>query len=455
MIFESTAGLIRWWSWVGYKVTQHDGNNTVLDDQFAEQYQRDIELIKENKKHLALLSKNQTSVIEAEYNVLRRSEETIEKQYKLFHQHLLNLERLTNNLQHEIESQELAIEFVMSPISANSFIEHLRNVQEILLDTVTNIYNGKMNLHLIVPEQLRDELNIISGQLSQDVALPITNIQEDFFRLYHLLQVRARMLQRYLIIEIRMPLISRETFEVYNLIPIPKKKGVDMVTLLPLAEIVAINIHKNSYLPMTVTDLHQCTHYDSTTLLCPIRTPEYHMKSDESLCKRNKGSLNCKTNHEGCRNIWWELNKINSYLYFCCDACKIRVICGNQVTTETLINAGVMTLGIDCTINSETFTVHSQRLSTDTIHTQVEEVTLEIPPINEIINLSVPELKQEPENEMKEQSTLLQDLGKQIEQLKAATPETNLSDRATYHDVHQYVHPDNKVNCQHCGKPCI
>lgn len=247
------------------------------------------------------------------------------------------------------------------------------------------------------------------------------------------------MLRRYLIIEIRMPLISRETFEVYNLIPIPKKKGVDMVTLLPLAEIVAINIHKNSYFPMTVTDLHQCTYYDSTTMLCPIRTPEYHMKSDESLCRRNKGSANCKTNHEGCRNTWWELNKINSYLYFCCDACKIRVICGNQVTTETLINAGVMTLCIDCTINSETFTVHSQRLSTDTIHTQVEEVTLEIPPINQIIYLSVPELKQEPENEMKEQSTLLQDLCKQIEQLKTATSETNLSDRATYHDVHQYV----------------
>lgn len=68
----------------------------------------------------------------------------------------------------------------MSVICASSFIEHLRNVPEILLDTVTNIYNGKMNLHLIAPEQLRDELNFILGQLSQDVALPITNIQEDF-----------------------------------------------------------------------------------------------------------------------------------------------------------------------------------------------------------------------------------------------------------------------------------
>ena len=29
-----------------------------------------------------------------------------------------------------------------------------RNVQEILLDIATNIYNGKMNLHLNAPEQL-------------------------------------------------------------------------------------------------------------------------------------------------------------------------------------------------------------------------------------------------------------------------------------------------------------
>ncbi|KAH9628334.1 hypothetical protein HF086_005784 [Spodoptera exigua] len=204
----------------------------VLDDQFAEQYQRDIELIKQNEKHLALLSKNQTSIIEAEYNILRRSEETIEKQYKLFNQHLINLDKITNNLRQEIESQELSIEFLMSAISANSFIEHLRNVQEILLDTVTNIYNGKMNLHLIAPEQLKDELNVISSQLSKVWHSLSTTFKKIF--LYHLLQVKAKMTESYLIIDIRMPLISREHYEVYNVIPVPKDKVKKWLPYCPL-----------------------------------------------------------------------------------------------------------------------------------------------------------------------------------------------------------------------------
>ena len=191
---------------------------------------------------------------------------------------------------------------------------------------------------------------------------------------------------------------------------------------------------------MTRTDLDQCMHYDSTTLLCPTRSPIYHMQSDESLCKKKQESSGCRTKHESCQNTWLELSNRNNYLYFCCDACKIRVICGNQVSTALLNKAGVMSLGSDCTINSETFTIHSQRQFMDTLHAQIEELTLEIPPINRIMNLSVPILKHEPEDDtVMEQSSLLRDLGKQIEQMKAATAEDTISGHATYHDVHQYV----------------
>lgn len=412
----------------------------VLDDEFAKQYQADIDLVKANEKHLALLLRNQTSVIEAEYNLLKRSEDAVDKQYKLFNQHLLNLEKFTNDLKKELDSQELSIEFVMSAITANSLTEHLRNVQETLIDTVTNIYNGKINLHLIAPEQLRDELNIISGQLSKDLVLPINNIQTELFRLYHLLQVKAKMTEQYLIIEVKVPLISRDNFEIYRTIPIPKNNDVGMVTLIPIAEFLAINIQKDSYIPMTESEIHQCAQNDATTQLCSLLKPIYRMKSDESLCMKNKESLHCETKHETCRDMWLELNNVNNYVYFCCQQCKIRIICGHQVSTQLLYKAGVITLNDDCIISSETFAVYPQKQQTNKIQAQVDAGPAEIPSINNIINLPVPVLKHHHENEtVTEQRALLQRLGKQIEQLKAATSEDILSDRATYHDVHQYV----------------
>jgi hypothetical protein len=50
----------------------------VLDSRFAEHYERDIGLVRSNAQYLAQLWKNQTSVIEAEYNLLQRTEETIQ-----------------------------------------------------------------------------------------------------------------------------------------------------------------------------------------------------------------------------------------------------------------------------------------------------------------------------------------------------------------------------------------
>lgn len=164
------------------------------------------------------------------------------------------------------------------------------------------------------------------------------------------------------------------------------------------------------------------------------------MKSDESLCIKNKESLNCETTHETCKDKWLELNNVNNYLYFCCQQCKIRVICGHHVSTQLLHKAGVITLNDDCIISSETFAVYPQRQQMNKIQAQVDAGPAEIPSINNIINLPVPVLKHLQENETaSEQRVLLQELGKQIEQLKAAASEDILSDRATNHDVHQYV----------------
>lgn len=213
-----------------------------------------------------------------------------------------------------------------------------------------------------------------------------------------------------------------------------------MATLIPIAEMLAINIQKDSYIPMTESEMHQCVQHDATTRLCPLQKPVYRMKSDESLCMKNKESLHCETKHETCRDKWLELNNVNNYLYFCCQQCKLRIICGHQVSTQLLHKAGVITLNDDCIISSETFAVYPQRQQMTKIHAQVDAGPAEIPSINNIINLPLPVLKHLHENEtLTGQRILLEQLGKQVEQMKAATSGDILSDHATYHDVHQYV----------------
>ncbi|KAJ0171671.1 hypothetical protein K1T71_012434 [Dendrolimus kikuchii] len=159
----------------------------VLDERFAEQYERDINLVKTNQNHLLHLWKNQTSVIEAENNLLQRIENTIEKQHKIFNQHLNDLDQVTNNVKKEIIKVETTSDFILTSIIANNILLNLKNIQDALLDTITNLKH--FNIHLLTPSQLQNELSIIGGQLPKDLALPLDNLQTDLQNIYKILKL--------------------------------------------------------------------------------------------------------------------------------------------------------------------------------------------------------------------------------------------------------------------------
>ncbi|CAH2095358.1 unnamed protein product [Euphydryas editha] len=271
----------------------------VLDDQFAEQYKKDIELLRLNQKHIATLWKNQTSIVEAEHNLLQRIESTMDKQHKVINQHINKLDRITNNFSEKIQDIMNSNEFTLSAIIINNMLLNLKTIQEYLLDTIADLHYGTFNVHLITPEQLRNELNIISGQLSRDLSLPINNMMGDLPKLYHLLKVKAKVTKEYFIFEIRIPLVTRDHYEVYNLIPIQQGNNSSMISI----------IQKDSYLPMTQADVQKCRQFDEYTYLCMLRTPIYHMTSDKNLCVRSDVTSHCVIINESCKASWLELHE--------------------------------------------------------------------------------------------------------------------------------------------------
>ncbi|KAF9800084.1 hypothetical protein SFRURICE_016961 [Spodoptera frugiperda] len=110
----------------------------LIDDQrFADKYEKDISLIKENEKTLARLWKNQTSVVEAEYNLLKRTESAINRQHKVIHQHLNNLTQATNTLSKNVQEQEVMNELALSTIIATNMLSKLKSIQDTLIESIT------------------------------------------------------------------------------------------------------------------------------------------------------------------------------------------------------------------------------------------------------------------------------------------------------------------------------
>lgn len=411
----------------------------VLDDDFAVQYQKDIDLIKHNEQHLVKLWKNQTSIIEAQYNFLKRLETSIDQQHKLFNQHLNKLEQQIFTTKEEVERLKAINEFTLSSVIANNILANLRRIQNTLLDTITDVYHGKFDIHLLSPDQLKDELSIISGHLAKELSLPIDDIHGGISKLYHLLRVKVKITKQCLLFEVKIPLLTRESYDIYRVTSVPQLVNNDMISIIPISDYIAVNIQRESYLPMTESDLQSCFHSDLATKLCQLRGPIYHMQNDQNLCIKDDSTERCKTLTTSCRNSWNALNTVNTYMFFCCNQCILRFMCGNQVETESVSKAGVISIGSNCVLKGDSFMIYSHNPQINTMHMQPDLIAIDIPPINNIINLTVPISKGKTnQTEQNERLESLKEIGRRIEQLKHEDVTSDL-DGISHHDLHHYV----------------
>lgn len=413
----------------------------VLDDQFAVQYTKDIQLLRASQSHLNNLWKNQTSLIESEYNLLKRTEDIMSKQHKIINKHLVKIDKALGTLEKQVNRVSLEEDFTLSALAAQQLLQTLKEIQQTLLDTVTDIYHGHFNIHLLTPQQLQGELNTISALLSSEVTLPINNIESDVREIYKLLKIKAKMTKEYFIFEIKIPLISRDTYDLYRLIPIPQHVGDYMRNIMPISKEIAINLQKDSYIPISQEDVQNCMAKDSSTLICALNRPVYKLKRDQDLCIKNQHDLNnCKTETVACQSTWHTLTKVNTYLYTCCGQCQVRTICKDRVTAHQLTNPSIININGECLIKTHNFTVftHKDRRSSMNIKENLDINV--IAPINHIINLNMEQITLQGGNESQGLSNdpVHMEIEKKIQGLREAESSLDVYS-VSHHDIHQYT----------------
>lgn len=405
----------------------------VLDANFAEKYEQDISLVRENQQHLASLWKNQTSIIASEYDLLKRTEETFNQQQQIINKNFHVLEQNVVNLNNKIQDEIYATEFSLEALTASNMLQSLKTLQSALLDIITDIYHGRFNLHILTPDQLRKELNVVFNNLAPELTLPIGNLQDDLRNIYQLISVKARMTEDFMLFEIKLPIISRSSFELLKVIPIPEKFGEKMILVQPTAEYVALNIKKDAYVEMTEIEVRACSHNEQE-FICRLHKPVYHLKKDDNLCKQDVTTTRCQTTTEICQNRWSELNMPNQYLYFCCNECLLKIICEDQISLVRLHKTGIITIGNGCIIKTSQFTVHAHKQDMSTMHTSFDILVPSISPVNSIINVTIPKIESIPTHMEVNQQII--ELHNRIEAMKAETP---LASHVSYHDVHHYA----------------
>ncbi|XP_062529148.1 uncharacterized protein LOC134200372 [Bombyx mori] len=157
---------------VGYLANSLFG---VLDEHFAEKYSQDIELVKLNEQDLVSLWKNQTSIVESEYNLLKRTEEVMSKQH-MYHccgtcevkvmcgEHIV-LKQLNNTGRLYLEPGCLikGSDYTLHiPKTNNNKLEIQSNIYVPIIDPINNIINSSLlnteNLNVSESKDLQNAL---------------------------------------------------------------------------------------------------------------------------------------------------------------------------------------------------------------------------------------------------------------------------------------------------------
>ncbi|XP_026316036.1 uncharacterized protein LOC113227359 [Hyposmocoma kahamanoa] len=333
------------------------------------------------------------------------------KQFQIIDEQLKNI----SNEVHEVHQNAIHLfYFTANAVALDVILSNLRRIQETVINTVTNIYHGRLDIHLLAPEQLQNQLNIISRQVQGQHLAPVdaNNIKE----VSKILRVKARVTEQYVIIEVKIPLLGTDSYELNKVIPIHQHRKNRYVHITPASEYIAFNLRKDTFMSLTELDLQNCIKYNEQKLLCPLSSPLYELRVDQSICdvkimNDNSKETYCRSEIKDCADRWMKLQTRDTWLFTCCEECKVRILCPSGVATACLQYNGLINIGQDCVLKGDTFTIQGHhdyisQLYTDdyntgeifpnsTLNTLVNSSIARIPFVVESHNITLWKLKQQ------------------------------------------------------------
>ncbi|KAH9634959.1 hypothetical protein HF086_016520 [Spodoptera exigua] len=367
----------------------------VLDQNFANKYHKDIEAIQQNENYLRELAKNQTSIMQLQNDVLKKNDANIKLQCKMIERFMEETKTNLVSIETEIQIAMATSYFNSAALTASLLLRNLREIQTMLLNTLTNVYSGHMDVHLIPPVNLVKQLEDIAGKLPRTLSLPTENIKEDIKELYKLLYVKARITMNYFMFEVHIPLISDEEFTYYRAIAIPFKRDSNYKQMQLSSQYIAVNFEKNSYISLKDEDVKQCIKGQKHNFICTANMPVFNLHNKNAPCEakllgHRTSTSPCDVHSVSCEEDWIKLHESNSWLVVCCGRCELRTVCDNDVISQTITSTAIVTLDQGCVLRSKDLTITSHNQYNSNLNVNYDMHVLHLnSPINNIVNVTL------------------------------------------------------------------
>lgn len=403
----------------------------VLDEDFARKYEQNIESIHNNEERLHALLMNQTSIAEMTVNIIRKNSNDI----------LAISNEFSNQLEEMSNNEKAHASFMAAAFNLMLHIITYQQTQNALIDLVLDTQHGKINPLLLSPEQFIKQITVIQEHIPVSVKIPGYRAGENLSTLYKLISTRARVLESKIIIELSIPLINMEQFQLFNLVSIPTTQHNHSVVLTPSTKYLAITLDRSKYWVMDEFAFQRCISQGEKKYFCKSNQPVYTSNSKVAECEVNLLSHR-KEFAKSCRIMittepqtisWVKLKAGNTWIVHAPAPQSVDVICNDKLQSILLNGTIKLELFNSCQIKHASTIIHAHEVYSSGLNSSFNP-TLNV---HEVVNSGHINRTQNDVNIRKSSFTELGDLDKYIHQQKGETQKT--LNNISQHDVHQFI----------------
>lgn len=308
-----------------------------------------------------------------------------------------NLAKKTNELIDRVENIKDAAAISLAHQEMDFIITTIWNSHQYfsnqILKHLEGAIYGKVS-QLIPVESLRQDLITLENLLPEKQKLPINIRTESALNIFKFSTTRATLFKNKMLIEINIPKVDRETYNIYEIIPIPFKYDNISSIIVPTMTHVLINMDSTDYIPVTESEVTAGTFNSDNVKIVKPQDNVYHDFSYS--CEMNIFmNTSVQISAKLCNfriipkyNLFIPLNQMDQYYLFLNSPVQFQEFCSKAIVQKHSFESnGILTLSEDCRMRTKHITLRP-RLPTRIYSTNVVQLS------TDFMNLSDSDLQE-------------------------------------------------------------
>lgn len=328
----------------------------LMDSDDAKEYADSINNVHNTTNRIHNIVEKQTTLLAEHIKITNGTFTKIEEQLKEleFKSEFLRIESIKTKNQMAINDMVMKLVAILKLM----IMEHER-ISKKLINTLESPITGKIT-QFVSASTLSKDLKIIEHELKENQKLPINIEHENPLHIFKFTTITSSLYLNLLMIEITIPVIEREHYSAYKIIPVPTNVNDYHVLIIPSTQFVLINNKNNEYIPISTEEYSSGNfNIDGEIIIKPAENShtDYSKNCEISILihpEKDTITKTCDMKLLPNSNYFIPIN--NNDLYYTSISKPIVILeyCHKHASTSyELTSSGILRLDKDCRVNAD------------------------------------------------------------------------------------------------------